>query len=520
VIAPPDAPARGPTARAGAPSPLGVIAAAGAAVTVAAGAVLAFWTRSDLWLDEALSVNIARLGLGDLEPALRRDGAPPLYYALLHGWTALFGTGDGAVRALSGVAALGTFAATWFAARQWFDRTVAAIAVLLVAANPFVARYATEARMYMLVVLLVTLGLIAVPRALERPRPVRLGAVAVVTALLAYSQYWALYLVAVTGGALVLAAARDRVARRPAVATLAAMAAGAATFVAWMPTFLYQRAHTGTPWGDPVLPGLPIGETLLAFGGGDEQEGWLALLVLLPLLVLGAFAVRGVRSEVTLDLRTAPEARWLAAVGGGTLVVGTTLGYLAGQAFEPRYGAVVLPFFILLVARGVAALADERARVVVVAVVVGLGLVGGVRNVVEQRTQAGEVAAVLRGEAQPGDVVVYCPDQLGPSVHRLLPGGLDEVTYPELATPAFVNWVDYQDRLDAADPGEFAATVLERARGRTLWYVTGPGYPNHRGVCEALADDFSAARPRILRVLPAEEYFEKPGLQQYPSAAP
>ena len=103
----------------------------------------------------------------------------------------------------------------------------------------------------------------------------------------------------------------------------------------------------------------------------------------------------------------------------------------------------------------------------VLVVVVGLGLVGGLRNATEQRTQAGQVAAVLTAEAQPGDLVVYCPDQLGPSVHRLAPGGLDEVTYPDLTSPAFVDWVDYQERLDAADPAAFADAVVARAGTRT-----------------------------------------------------
>ena len=71
---------------------------------VLAGVALRFITRSDLWLDEALSVNIARLPLSQLHTALRHDGAPPLYYLLLHVWTSAFGTTDVAVRALSGVA--------------------------------------------------------------------------------------------------------------------------------------------------------------------------------------------------------------------------------------------------------------------------------------------------------------------------------------------------------------------------------------------------------------------------------
>ena len=38
-----------------------------------------------------------------LPDALRHDGAPPLYYVMLHGWMRLFGTGTVAVRALSGL---------------------------------------------------------------------------------------------------------------------------------------------------------------------------------------------------------------------------------------------------------------------------------------------------------------------------------------------------------------------------------------------------------------------------------
>ena len=43
------------------------------ALALAAGIALRAWTTSDLWLDEALSANIASLPLGDLFDALRRD---------------------------------------------------------------------------------------------------------------------------------------------------------------------------------------------------------------------------------------------------------------------------------------------------------------------------------------------------------------------------------------------------------------------------------------------------------------
>jgi uncharacterized membrane protein len=57
-----------------------------ALLAVIAGVVLRFTISSPLWLDEALSVNIASLPIGDIPEALRSDGHPPLYYLVLHGW--------------------------------------------------------------------------------------------------------------------------------------------------------------------------------------------------------------------------------------------------------------------------------------------------------------------------------------------------------------------------------------------------------------------------------------------------
>ena len=55
-------------------------------LVLVAGLVLRFWTRSALWLDEALTVNISTQPLHTLPSYLKHDGAPPLYYVLLHFW--------------------------------------------------------------------------------------------------------------------------------------------------------------------------------------------------------------------------------------------------------------------------------------------------------------------------------------------------------------------------------------------------------------------------------------------------
>src|SRR3954447_43637 len=75
-------------------------------VAVALGALLRIRTRQDLWVDEALSVNISRLPPRALLEALRHNGHPPVYYLLLHGWMRVFGEGALAVRLLSTVLSL------------------------------------------------------------------------------------------------------------------------------------------------------------------------------------------------------------------------------------------------------------------------------------------------------------------------------------------------------------------------------------------------------------------------------
>jgi hypothetical protein len=513
-----DAPARATTAPAdpGGLSPRAKVIAGGAVLV--AGLVFSFWTSSDLWLDEALSVNIARLPLGDLREALRHDGAPPLYYALLHAWTAVFGTGDWAVRACSGVCMIGAAVALWFVGRRIAGRPCGWIAVLLVASSPYAMRYATETRMYALEILLVSCGILVFRRALEAPTIGRLALLALNVGLLLYTQYWTLYLLAVTGVLLLVLAWRGsytRAARR----MLVAYVVGGLTFAPWLSTFLYQRAHTGTPWGEAVFPGVPFGYTFRDFAGGDVQEGWVLLIPLVGLLLLGLFGTARDRRHIDIDLRTVPGARWEAIVGGATLVVGLTLNYLNGGAFQSRYSALVFPFFIVVVARGVTTLADGRVQVGVLAVVIALGFVGGVRNVTTNRTQAGQVAAVLRAQAKPGDVIVYCPDQVGPAVHRLAPAGVDEVTFPSFRGPELIDWVDYKERVAAADPEAFAREALERAGPNALWLVSTPGYRTHPVVCGTLATLFGAARAGTTPVAPDDKLFEHPGLQRFPARA-
>jgi mannosyltransferase len=163
-----------------------------------------------------------------------------------------------------------------------------------------------------------------------------------------------------------------------------------------------------------------------------------------------------------------------------------------GSAFQPRYTAVAVPLVVVVAAVGLASVADERRRTALLGVVVVLGLVGGWRNAGDERTQAGEVADAIEAELAPEDVVVFCPDQLGPGVTRLLPDGTATVVFPTGEDGSRVDWVDYEERNEGARPAPFARQVLERgdADGGTLWYVWSPNYRTYGTACEALEEAF------------------------------
>jgi mannosyltransferase len=486
-------------------------------VAVAIGVVLRFWTQSHLWLDEALSVNIAKLPVGDIPEALRHDGHPPLYYWLLHGWMSVFGESDRAVRALSGVFAVLALPLMWLAGRRVGGRTVAWLAVVLLALNPWAFRYATEARMYSMVVVLVLAGYLCVMNALEDDGIGWLVGVALLTGTLLLTHYWALYLVAAT---VVLLALRLRspVTRRRAVHVLIAVAVGGLAFVPWLPSFVYQAGHTGSPWAKPIRP--PAIFTITANDlGGIGAEGQIVGFILTVLVLLALFGVARDRRHIDLDLRTVPQVRTELAVTALTLGFGIAAVFVTSGTYESRYAAVFVPFLLLAAAAGLTRFLADWLRLTIVALLVLGGLLGGYRNVTVERTQLGaEVVPAINASAKPGDIVLYCPDQLGPAGTRHLRGDVVTLAYPTLGSPERVDWVDYADRNAAADPDAIAQEVLKRAGDHTIWYAWAGTYRTFEGQCEAVNSALLRARPQgVARVTDnGNKYFEHAWLFEFP----
>jgi hypothetical protein len=228
---------------------------------------------------------------------------------------------------------------------------------------------------------------------------------------------------------------------------------------------------------------------------------------------------------VLLSLPPRPSRAVLLALSLGTLLVAGAVSRLTGTAVADRYTSVAVLAFLVLAALGVAALPGAGVRAVGLVLLAGLGLATSLPGLGDPRTQAGEVARAL-GDAAPGDVVVFCPDQLGPSVARLVPPErrLDLVVYPDLRPADRVDWTDYETRVTGTPSAAVAADVLLRAGDESgVWVVTGPGFRVPSSArCGGLVDALERARGEAEPVVAPDPAAEENHRLQYlpPVAGP
>ena len=356
------------------------------------------------------------------------------------------------------------------------------------------------------------------------------SALAVVAGALLWTHYWGMFLIGATG--LVVLARWWCVDRKERNAgglwVVGAFAVGGVMFLPWVPSFLEQLSSTGTPWAEPARPSSSLGVLLGDFSAGRTGESLIVAALIGVLVVAALFARPGGElnddpTEVVLDLRTVPGVRSEAAVTALTLGIGAGLGWLGGTVFQSRYGAVIVPLAVLVIAYGVVVVRHRVARVVLL---VGLLLGGSVAtwfDLVTDRSQMGEVAAAIATDARPGDVVVYCPDQLGPAGDRALREAygpstdvpLLQVTVPTLEGPKFVDWVDYEERNEAVDPGAVGTAIVDLVPpDGQIYLVWNSGYRTYEGICEGVLDTLAFEYPDVteLVVLDPGDYFEAAAL--------
>ncbi len=490
---------------------------------VAAAVAARFAVRSPLWLDEALTVNIASLPVADIPAALRHDGHPPLFYFLLHYWMVAVGDGDSAVRTLSAVFGLLSLPLTYLAGRRFGGRSAAWLATAFVAVSPFAVRYSSEVRMYSLMTLLGLALWLSVESGLRRPSWSWSALVTLLTAAILLTHYWGI--AAVGAGFLwLLWVRRSWVggARAAAGRMLGALVAGGVLFLPWTPVLLDQVRHTGTPWATAPTPPTMIVRTMVALAGGDQTNVSLALLMILSVVLALGYGterhdtVEGDRAAVVVVPTGAGDSRRPVLVAAAVMAIGVVMVVVANSAYEPRYAAVILGPVAVVAGLGMARLNWRWAGALLTLSVLVASVVVDANLVRENRSQGRQVAEAL-DTAEPGDLVVFCPDQLGPATLRYLRTDVRAVAYPGLTDPRLVDWSDYADRMGRADPDAVAERIVENAGEGRVWMVWQGGYRTLGDSCQRLELGLAVRLgPGETIVAPDEDVFEPARLVRFP----
>jgi hypothetical protein len=428
------------------------------------------------WIDEGLSVGIADRPLTDIPGVLRVDGSPPLYYMFLHVWMSLFGAGEPSTRAFSLLIALACVPVAWWSGRVLFGVRTAWIAAVLAALNPWLTTYAQEARMYSLTALLGWIAMVCFLRAFalrgygERAGPGWLIGLAVSLAAMMYTHNWALFFALACGvtwlGLIWLAEAPER--RALVRDGLWGFGGTLLLYAPWIPTLMFQAAHTGAPWSKRPTIGA-LGAT---FG---HMLGYIAQVALLLAAGAGVMALLERRQGRRLE----PAARVTAALialGALTLIF-AWLSSLASPAWAVRYLAVALPPLVLLCAAGLAH--AGRLGLVGLVVVVVLWVTDGAPS---EKSNVRAVAEAIGPSLAPGDLVISTQPEVVPVLHHYLPPGLRYATVWGPAEDVGVSdWRDGVKHLEGSTVERNLQPLLDKMKpGQRLVLVTPIFYDEGR----------------------------------------
>lgn len=268
--------------------------------------VLRFATITDqsYWLDESQAVHELRLPFGAMLHAWSTtEWNPPLYLLIAWPWAKLLGTGELALRSLSALLGVAVVPLLYLSGRELVSRRAGLMAGALAAVNPFMIWYSQEAREYMLLVALCSASLWCFARAWRAPAGRALLWWAVVSALALLTQYFAGFLVAAEGLALVY-----RARSRASVAALASMAVVLAPFIPHVVPHLNKPTAfiVGVPLSQrlqevPVSFGLyPVYQDSATRYGLIAAAGIAAMLIPLLLVGLQDAELRGVGVAASL----------------------------------------------------------------------------------------------------------------------------------------------------------------------------------------------------------------------------
>jgi len=387
---------------------------------IIAGLVLRFAVPRGIWLDEAISVHQAHLGLSDmLENLYYGDRHPPLHHLSLWLTVHVFGDGELAVRLPSLIAGTLVIPALYELGREMFDRRTGLIAAAFGTVSPLLIWYAQEARMYAFVTLFGLLAVLTQVRVIRKPTPLNWAAYILATSALLWSHYFGLLLIGVQQVIFV----GLLIQRRSAGESVRPLALGyvyslAVLVLQLIPLFAFAQGQfdsTGAAAGSPEgtydsLSFYAVVANMAWALWGYHSDGITELLAALwPLFLL-----------LSLLLLGRGGSRQTIVLAAAALVPIVLLFFVAlfdRELFEVRYFLVTIPLLFLLVARLVTGwIRSPRGRAIAIGVVMATLLVGLLdQQLSDENPRLFDFRGAIdqvEADAGPRSVVIYEPPDM------------------------------------------------------------------------------------------------------------
>jgi hypothetical protein len=342
------------------------------ACIIVLAALLRVWglRSQSLTMDEIADISSASQWLGSVIHV--RDGFPPLYGLLVHGWLAAF-PGEATVRWLSVILGVLSVPAIWRLGVWAGGERVGQLAALALAISPFHRWISQEARAYVLYVLLAIVALWLFFRAMSTNARRDWALYALTSAAGVYSHYF-FGLLPLVAGLLLLFERRTSGERARGVWANVALAAACVPAIglvredmAYQASYLLDAPFSVVTAGYAyfsMIAGFAIGPSLRELHSLSSSAGVRAMLP-------WALAVGGATLVLLYVAVTASDARRavvrLAVFATAPIGIGGALAAIVGVGFRVRYFAWVAIPVIVLIAIGLASARFRIARLMAAA---------------------------------------------------------------------------------------------------------------------------------------------------------
>lgn len=393
----------------------------------AAGLALRLASFRTLWLNEAATARLVDGSFASMfSGGLSGDAHPPLHLVLAWMSQRAFGDSVLALRLPSLLAGTLLIPLLYLAGKQMYGRRTALVAAAVGALAPPLVWFSTEAGVTALSALLAVASVLGAHRAVRRGRLSDWVLLGLAEAALLWSHQLAFVHLAVLNVAVAMAVWRRCRQGCPKLPIAGGVAVAIAVVAAAAIPLLVARSGTGPPRmlppleyatsaapssGSSVFPILGTGvSALLGFHPTDVTSRLLALWplgILAALLVLGR--ARSPRTAVLVSLAIAPFAALFAA---------QLLGVPRVPAFALGWAATAVPMLALLTGRAMSVLGRHWPRSRLLAVGLGVLLLGALADQVLRvepsgRFAVGPIVERVASEAGRGDLIAYEPAALG-----------------------------------------------------------------------------------------------------------